>query len=116
MDYLPFHENYSSANFNLKGFFKDSTGVIPKLVKELRTELISRASHQKPSAITRDLGSRVPLMNIMELSWVAFSFRFYDTYMNFMFENIQLSKKEWKKSEFSVFAQPNSTVFASFEF
>ena len=55
-------------------------------------------------------------MNIMNLSSAAFSFRFYDTYMNFMFENIQLSKKEWKKSEFSVFAQVNSTVFASFEF
>ena len=118
VDYLPFHENYGSANFNLKGFFKDSTGVVPKLVEELRTELISRASHQKPSAITRDLGTCVSLMNIMNLSSAAFSFRFYDTYMNFMFENIQLSKKEWKKSEFSVFAQAqlNSTVFASFEF
>ena len=36
--------------------------------------------------------------------------------INFMFKNIQLSKKGWKKSEMASFDHTNSTVYASFEF
>ena len=117
VDYVPFDENYGSRNFKLKGFFKDSSGALPKLVEELKTELISRlAQHRSPAAITRDVQAVVSSMNFMDLSTAALSFRFCDTYMNFMFENIELSKKEWKKSEMAVFDNVNSTVYASFEF
>ena len=115
VDYVPFHENYG-RNFKLKGFFKDSSGALPKLVEELKAELISRGQRQNPSAITRDVQAVVSSMNFMDLSTAALSFRFCDTYMNFMFENTKLSRKEWKKSEMEVFVKVNSTVYASFEF
>ena len=115
VDYVPFHENYG-RNFKLKGFFKDSSGALQKLVEELKAELISRGQRQNPSAITRDVQAVVSSMNFMDLSTAALSFRFCDTYMNFMFENTKLSRKEWKKSEMEVFVKVNSTVYASFEF
>ena len=55
-------------------------------------------------------------MNIMDISTAAFSFRFSDTYMNFMFENMEFTKREWKNPEMSVFDHVNSTIYASFEF
>ena len=113
-DYVPFRENYTYRNFNLKGFFKDSGDALPKLIEELKTELMSQC--QVPSAITQDLGVVASLMNMMDISTAAFSFRFCDTYMNFMFENVELAKKEWEKAEMSVFDHINSTVYASFEF
>ena len=117
VDYAPFHENYGSRNFKLKGFFKDISGALPKLVDELKAELISRlAQHRSPAAITQDLEAVVSSMNFMDLSTAALSFRFCDIYMNLMFENIQLSRKEWKKAEVSVFDKQNSLVYASFEF
>ena len=113
VDYVP-RENYNCRNFNLKGFFKDSGGALPKLVKELEVELMSRC--QVPSAITQDLRVVVSLMNMMDISTAAFAFRYCDTYMNFMFEKMGLTKKEWKKKDLSVFDHVNSTVYASFEF
>ena len=113
-DYVPFCENYNHRNFNLKGFFKDSGDALPKLIEELKPELMSQC--QVPSAIIQDLGVVASLMNMMDISTAAFSFRFCDTYMNFMFENVELAKKEWEKAEMSVFDHINSTVYASFEF
>ena len=113
-DYVPFCENYNHRNFNLKGFFKDSGETLPKLVEELKIELMSQI--QVPSTITQDLRVVVSSMNMMDISTAAFSFRFCDTYMNFMFENVELAKKEWEKAEMSVFDHINSTVYASFEF
>ena len=116
MDYVSIDENYRSKNFKLEGFFKDSSGALPKLLKELTTELLSRARQQNRSATTRDLAAVATLMNPLDLSSAALSFRFYDTYMNFMFENIQPTKKEWKRSELAIFDHLYSTVYASFEF
>ena len=116
VDYVSIDENYRSKNFKLEGFFKDSSGALPKLLKELTTELLSRARHQNRSATTRDLAAVATLMNPLDLSSAALSFRFYDTYMNFMFENIQPTKKEWKRSELAIFDHLYSTVYASFEF
>ena len=113
-DYVPFRENYNYRNFNLKGLFKDSGQALPKLVEELKIELMSQI--QVPSTVTQDLRVVVSSMNMMDISTAAFSFRFFDTYMNFMFENMELAKKEWKKGEMSVFDHVNSTVYASFEF
>ena len=114
VDYIPFCENYNYRNFNLKGFFKDSGGALPKLVEELKNELMSL--HQVPPAFMQDLRVVVSSMNMMDISTAAFSFRFSDTYMNFMFENMEFTKREWKNPEMSVFDHVNSTIYASFEF
>ena len=115
-DYVPFHENYGSEDFRLYGSFKDRQGTLPKLVKELRSELISQAQSQTQTAITQDMRTIVSSMNIMDVSVAAFSFRFCDNYMSFMFENMQLTKKEWQKADISIFDPINSRVCASFEF
>ena len=116
VDYVPFAENYGSKDFRLQGHFQDSRGTLPKLVEELRKEVIARAENQTPSTIIQDPSVVVSSQNDIDVSVAAFSFRFCDTYMNFMFENIQLSRKEWKKAEVSVFDKQNSLVYASFEF
>ena len=115
VDYVPFRENYKGWNFNLKGVFKDSGGALPKLVEELKIELMM-SQHQVPTEITQDLKAVVSLMNIMDISAVAFGFRYCDTYMKFMFESREVTKKEWKKAEMSVLGFSNNTVYASFEF
>ena len=114
-DYVPFRENYTGRNFNLTGFFNDSGGALPKLVEELKIELMM-SQHQVPTEITQDLKAVVSLMNIMDISKVAFGFRYCDTYMKFMFESREFTKKEWKKAEMTVFGFSNNTVYASFEF
>ena len=85
-----------------------------KLVEELKSELMSQ--HQVPTGITQDIGAVVSLMNIMNLSMMALGFRYYDTYMKFMFEGMELTRKEWRKGELSVFGFSSCTVYASFEF
>ena len=115
-DYVPFRENYGSRDFRLHGFFKDSRGTLPKLAEELRNELISRAEHQTPSPITQDPRVVVSGMNIMDVSDAAFSFRFCDTYTNFLFEKMEVTSKQWKKADMSVFDTVNSTVYVSFQF
>ena len=113
-DYVPVEENYGRRNFNLNGSFKDSGGALPKLVEELKSELMSQ--HQAPTGITQDIGAVVSLMNIMNLSMMALGFRYYDTYMKFMFEGKELTRKEWKRGELSVFGFSSCTVYASFQF
>ena len=115
-DYVPFRENYGSKDFRLHGFFKDSRGTLQKLAEELRNELVARAEHQTSSPITQDPRVVVSGMNIMDVSDAAFSFRFCDTYMNFLFENLQVTSKKWQNAEMSVFDTVNSTVYVSFQF
>ena len=55
-------------------------------------------------------------MNHMNISMMAFSFRYCDTFMNFMFESVEFTKREWEKAEMSVFGFSSCTVYASFEF
>ena len=115
VDYVPFAENYGSKDFRLHGHFQDSRGTLPKLVEELRTELIARAENQTPSMIIQDPSVVVSAKNDIDVSVTAFSFRFCDTYMNFMFENMEVTSKEWKKAEMSVFTQ-FPLLYGSFQF
>ena len=41
VDYVPFEENYGRRDFSLKGRFKDSSGALKKLEKDLRNEMVS---------------------------------------------------------------------------
>ena len=116
VDYVPFRENYMYRNFDLGGFFKDKGRVLPTLTKRLSEELEARLQKATLSGILRDPGDVVSLFNIMDLSTAVFSFRFYDTYMNFMFENTKIAKKEWKKADLALFDNANTRIEVSFEF
>ena len=87
-------------NFDLGGFFKDKARVLPTLTKRLSEELEARLQKAALSGLLRDPRDVVLLMNIMDVSTAVFSFRFYDTYMNFMFENTHIAKKNWEKVVF----------------
>ena len=54
-------------------------------------------------------------MNDFNVSDEALSFRFCDTYMNFMFENTQIAKKTWKKADLALFDNANTRIEVSFE-
>ena len=116
VDYVPFRENYMYRNFDLGGFFKDKGRVLPTLTKRLSEELEARLQKATLSGILRDPGDVVSLFNIMDLSTAVFSFRFYDTYMNFMFENTQIAQKKWKKADLALFDNANTRIEVSFEF
>ena len=75
------------------------------------------SQRQQPSATTQDL----ELLSLRWTPWTSSPLQpstsgSVTQYMNFMFKNIQLSKKGWKKSEMASFDHTNSTVYASFEF
>lgn len=115
VDYVSFDENYGSKDFRLHGSFQDSRRTLPKLVEELRKEATARAENQTPSTIIQDPSVVVSSMNDIDVSVAAFSFRFCDTYMDFMFENMQATSKEWKKGELSVLT-PYPLLYVAFEF
>ena len=113
VDYVPYDENYGRRDFRLNGRFMDRGGILKKLVDNLATELES--GHLNHLPFVQDWKAAASAMGAMDLSEAVFNARFCNNYMGFVFENVQVKKKEWRKAELSTFERTTSIIHASFE-
>ena len=113
VDYVPYEENYGRRDFRLNGRFLDRGGILRKMVENLETELVS--GHQNPLPFMQDWRAAATAMGAMDLSEAVFNARFCNDYMSFMFENVQVKKRKWRKAELSAFERASSIIHASFE-
>ena len=113
VDYVDVKENYHRPDFNPQGQFKDSKGVLKKLMKSLRGKFIAKKSRTKvPSFLNMDVNS-LTMPNISEM---LLSEKFAGTFMRYMFDRDNVMEKQWKKRPFALIKRANTIVDASFIF
>ena len=114
VDYVPYGEDYGTRNFSLNGRFRDKHGVLRKLVRSLEDDLVSGL--QSTLSFLHKWRTPANTMGVMDLSEAVFKPRFCEQYVNFMFEDVPVKRRESTKAELSVFERATCNINVCFQF